>query len=134
MADFAQMLKYFREREGLTQRELASKLGMSAGAIGMYESGKRHPKFEDEEAIADFFNVDLNTLRGKRIEEPNLEEISKAMSLYKAYATASPQIQNMIENLLELSRSIQIPEIPQLKELKKLKPDVEFPRLKKDKH
>ena len=66
MSDFASMLKYLREREGLSQRELAVKLNMSPSAIGMYESGKRQPKFEDEETIADFFNVDLNTLRGRR--------------------------------------------------------------------
>lgn len=56
MADFSSMLKYFREREGLSQRELAAKLNMSASAICMYETGKRQPRFEDEECIADFFN------------------------------------------------------------------------------
>jgi hypothetical protein len=30
----------------------------------MYEVGKREPDFETEEKIADFFNTDLNTLRG----------------------------------------------------------------------
>lgn len=132
MADFAQMLKYFREREGLTQRELAEKLGMSAGAIGMYESGKRHPKFEDEETIADFFNVDLNTLRGKRIEEPNLDELAAAMKLYKTYAIAAPEIRSAIDSLLEVARTIQIPEIPGIENLKGIKPDTEFPHLPKD--
>ena len=50
MADFSTMLKYLRQREGLSQRQLASKLKMSASAIGMYESGKRIPRHEDEEA------------------------------------------------------------------------------------
>ena len=69
MADFKDMLKYFREREGLSQKELAEKLGVSASTISMYEVGSRQPNFEMEEAIADYFNVDLNTLRGKHIYE-----------------------------------------------------------------
>lgn len=52
-------------REQLSQSELAEKLGVSTSRISMYEAGKREPDFETEEKIADFFNTDLNTLRGK---------------------------------------------------------------------
>ena len=106
MSDFASMLKYFREREGLSQRELASRLGMSASTIGMYESGKRHPKFEDEEAIADFFNVDLNTLRGKRIDEtdPNSAFVKRALKYYELFSKATPEVQSAIETLLKSSQ------------------------------
>lgn len=106
MADFASMLKYLREREHLSQRELADKIGMSASRIGMYESGKRHPKFEDEEAIADFFNVDLNTLRGKRINEasPETELIQRALKYYTLYSNASPEVQSAVELLLKSSQ------------------------------
>ena len=65
---FKDMLKFFREREGLSQNELAKKLGLSTSTISMYEVGKREPDFETEEKIADFFNTDLNTLRGRDIE------------------------------------------------------------------
>lgn len=68
MPEFKDMLKYFRIREGLSQSELAEKLGVSASRISMYEVGKREPDFETEEKIADFFNTDLNTLRGRDIE------------------------------------------------------------------
>lgn len=69
MPEFKDMLKYFRMREGLSQSELAAKLGVSVSRISMYEVGKREPDFETEEKIADFFNTDLNTLRGRDIEE-----------------------------------------------------------------
>ena len=68
MPEFKDMLKYFRMREGLSQSELAEKLGVSVSRISMYEVGKREPDFETEEKIADFFNTDLNTLRGRDIE------------------------------------------------------------------
>ena len=68
MADFKDMLKYLRKREGLSQAELAEKLGLGPSTISMYEVGSREPNFEIEEKIADLFNVDLNTLRGKDSE------------------------------------------------------------------
>lgn len=71
MPEFKDMLKYFRMREGLSQSELAEKLGVSVSRISMYEVGKREPDFETEEKIADFFNTDLNTLRGRDIEPEN---------------------------------------------------------------
>ena len=51
------------------QSELAEKIGVSTSTISMYEVGKREPDFETEEKIADFFNTDLNTLRGRDVEE-----------------------------------------------------------------
>lgn len=71
MAEFKDMLKYFRSREGLSQSELAKKLGVSTSTISMYEVGKREPDFETEEKIADFFNTDLNILRGRDTERIN---------------------------------------------------------------
>lgn len=68
MAEFKDMLKYFRQMHGLSQAELAEKIGVKPSTISMYEVGKREPDFETEEALADFFNVDLNTLRGRDTE------------------------------------------------------------------
>lgn len=68
MPEFKDMLKYFRMRENLSQSELAVKLGLSSSTVSMYEVGKREPDFETEEKIADFFNTDLNTLRGRDTE------------------------------------------------------------------
>jgi transcriptional regulator with XRE-family HTH domain len=61
---FGRMLAYYRLSQGLSQSKLAKELNLSASAIGLYEQGRRHPDFETEELIADYFNVDLNTLRG----------------------------------------------------------------------
>lgn len=64
MAQFSDMLTYLRKRNNLSQQELADKLNITRSAIGMYETGRREPDFETLEAIADFFNVDMNTLTG----------------------------------------------------------------------
>ena len=65
MASFNEILKQIRNRDNLSQAELAQKLGVAKSTIGMYESGKREPDFETLESIADFFNVDMNFLLGR---------------------------------------------------------------------
>lgn len=65
MAKFAKVFKSLRTQHKLTQQELATKLGVSRSAIGMYENGEREPDFETLEAIADFFNVDMDYLIGR---------------------------------------------------------------------
>lgn len=78
MSEFKDMLKYYRMNAGLSQAQLANILGVAASTISMYEVGAREPDFEMEERIADFFNVDLNTLRGKDTEYGILEASSWA--------------------------------------------------------
>lgn len=65
MATFADMLVYFRKQACLSQKELSEKTGLSRSAIGMYESGRREPDFETLETIADFFNINMDTLLGR---------------------------------------------------------------------
>ena len=107
MAEFKDMLKYYREREGLSQREFAKIIGVSASSIGMYESGQRHPDFETEEAIADYFNVNLDTLRGKSVKETEYseEEVKRAMRFLDQFESASPEIQSAILTLLKAHQS-----------------------------
>lgn len=62
---FGKVLYMLRKRNQLTQKELASVLGVSESRIGMYERGHREPDFEMLEAIADYFNVDMDFLTGR---------------------------------------------------------------------
>lgn len=66
--NIAQRIKELRTSQGISQAELAKRLGLTAGAIGMYESGTRKPKYEILELIADYFNVDMNYLLGNENE------------------------------------------------------------------
>lgn len=66
MGDFPNIFKHIREKSGLTQQQLADKLGISRSAVGMYEKGEREPNFETLELIVDTFNVDMNYLLGKK--------------------------------------------------------------------
>lgn len=65
MAKFPERLKELRNEKNLSQQLLADKLGTSKSSINMYERGEREPGLEMMEAIADFFNVDMDYLHGK---------------------------------------------------------------------
>lgn len=65
MGNFQNIFKRLRTSSGLTQVEMAEKLGISRSTIGMYETGAREPDFETLEKIADFFNVDTDFLLGR---------------------------------------------------------------------
>lgn len=78
MSTFAERLKELRNNKALTQDELAKAIKISKSSINMYERGEREPKFETLEAIADFFNVDMDYLLGrsnKTIRYNNLIDI-----------------------------------------------------------
>lgn len=65
MSTFSERLKKLRTERDYSQQYLADRLGISKSSINMYERGEREPGFETLEAIADFFNVDMNYLLGK---------------------------------------------------------------------
>lgn len=62
---FGTILKKLRMQHDLTQKQLADVLGISESTVGMYERGHREPAFEMLEAIADYFNVDMDYLTGR---------------------------------------------------------------------
>lgn len=65
MAEFGEILKELRKQRKLSQESLATALGVSKSIIGLYENGKRTPSRQTLEAIADYFNVDIDYLLGR---------------------------------------------------------------------
>lgn len=66
MPKFSERLRQLRTERGISQQTLANSLGdISKSSINMYERGEREPGLEMLEAIADFFNVDMDFLLGK---------------------------------------------------------------------
>ncbi len=59
---FNAILKKLREENGLSQEELARKIGLSKSTIGMYEQGKRTPNHDILKKLAACFEVSLDFL------------------------------------------------------------------------
>ena len=84
MAKFNERLKLLRRESGLSQQDFAKQLGTSKSSINMYERGEREPSLETLEAIADYFNVDMDFLLGKsehRSKAAWLEGIDNSIDL-----------------------------------------------------
>ena len=64
MSDYNIRMRLLRERQNLTQKEVAEKLGISPSAYNMYEKGKREPNIDTLQKIADFYEVSLDDLIG----------------------------------------------------------------------
>lgn len=57
-------IKRERESVGLSQKALARQIGTSQQAVSFYESGKREPKLETWQKLADALNVSVPYLQG----------------------------------------------------------------------
>lgn len=57
-------IKELRTKKGLSQAQLANKLGISNQIISFYENNKREPKIETWQKLANFFNVSIPYLQG----------------------------------------------------------------------
>ena len=65
MAEFGEMLAELRNDRGITQKELADELFVSAGTISNYENGVHFPDIEKLIALADYFHVTTDYLLGR---------------------------------------------------------------------
>ena len=89
--DFAKRLKELRASRGLTQDDLARELNLVKSSISMYENGKRKPSFEVLEAIADYFNVNMDTLYSSApVFVPSLKRVPTL-----GYAAAGQPLENL---------------------------------------
>ena len=60
-----QRLKELRIRDGVTQRDIADRIGVATRNIQNFEYGTARPKLENLISLADFFNVSLDYLVGR---------------------------------------------------------------------
>ncbi|WP_240141587.1 helix-turn-helix transcriptional regulator [Ligilactobacillus murinus] len=53
-----------RAEKNISQVQLASEIGMTGQALSYYERGKREPKLETWQKLADYFGVSVGYLQG----------------------------------------------------------------------
>ena len=65
MGEFKEILKELRQEKGVTQKELATAIGVSFAAISFWETGINEPKVSYILALSDYFDVSVDYLLGK---------------------------------------------------------------------
>ena len=87
-------IRLFRKEQGLTQDDLAHKMGIKRGTLAQYESNRRNPKLEMLEKISGALGVEIGRLCGFS----SLDEVLKATDpdakedLYKVAGAATQNI------------------------------------------
>lgn len=73
MVSLGHNISELRKRRGLSQAQLADKLGIGTSTLGMYETDKREPSYQTLLAIADYFNQSVDELLGRKNSESTSE-------------------------------------------------------------
>ncbi len=76
--DFGNRIKELRIKNGLSQGDLAEKIGVKANTICQYEKGKRHPNDKIWQKLADYFNVSIPSASGE-IDTELIAKIAKLL-------------------------------------------------------
>lgn len=86
--------KIYRERRGLTQKEVAFELKISVQAVSYWETGERMPSYEKLFQLADLYEASIDQLLGR-------ESVSD-------YEKSAPVLTGAEEELLSLFRSLDV--------------------------
>ncbi len=65
---FAERLKEYRIEKGVSQTDLAFAIKVSKGIISLWENGLREPTLSNLVALADYFDVSLDELVGRKYD------------------------------------------------------------------
>lgn len=76
-------LKELRTKKHLTLKELGEQLGMPNNTLSQYETGKREPKLETWQKLADFFGVSVPYLQGIS----DIEDLEPVSTFEKFFAS-----------------------------------------------
>ena len=65
---FYENLKFAREQKGLSQKDVAEKIGVAKSTYSLYESGNREPNVQTIKKIANVLDVSADELLGIDVE------------------------------------------------------------------
>lgn len=93
---FSQNLKYLREENKMSQRELAQALGLSSDVVDMFEKGCRMPDIETTVCIARYFDRDLEELVLKNLRPPRSRYADNLAYLRKSGEMSLEEMGNLL--------------------------------------
>lgn len=102
---FSSNVKYLRKLQGLTQNDLADKLGKSRKTISAWEAGRRSPIVADLMEVSAFFNVDIVDLFDVDLSIPpqarTIDESELIMLFSKLTAEQQSAVMTTIKSMIQ---------------------------------
>ena len=102
-------IKELRQSKGLTQAELAKKVGVTRQAVSLYEKGQIKPKIETRQKLAYYFGTSVSYIRGD-LDTEMLTKIINTMYLIICNRIPMSSDRETIDNT-ENSRTIAATEL-----------------------
>ncbi|WP_408954766.1 helix-turn-helix domain-containing protein [Natroniella sp. ANB-PHB2] len=94
-------LKELRKDKKITQEQLANKLGITRGSVGLYEQGKRSPDNEMLSKIADFFDVSVDYLLGRTEQRQPIDQTNEAEEKIKDAISDNPELLEFFDEMTQ---------------------------------
>ena len=91
-------IKKARLDAGLTQIEVAEKLGVAQAQYARWENGGRNPKDETVDKLAEIFNTSFELLKGR---DDGLEEIVGLLKQHNLSSKQKEEIKYLIEEYMK---------------------------------
>lgn len=85
----AQNLKLLRKRKALTQDETAEKTGLSRTKLNAYENAHSEPTIQNLMLLADFYNLNLDTLLKKDLSQLSSIQLQEMESGYDSFISGT---------------------------------------------
>ncbi len=110
VVQFNERIKQLRERESLTQAQMAKILDITKSGYVKYERGEREPRYGVLVALSQYFDVTIDYLLGKSEEEnPYISNVSRIGDVVqsdrfiKLHGSNSKSVQKMISDLIDIA-------------------------------
>lgn len=93
---FNENLKVARENKGMSQKDVAEKIGVAKSTYSLYESGNREPNVQTIKKIADILSTSADKLLGLE-EEPQIDTLAAHFEGQKFTEDELEEILNFVE-------------------------------------
>lgn len=111
-----QLIKAARKQAGLTQMELAEKLGIPYQSVGQWERDVRNPKYESLRRIADALNTSVSYLLGQdgaRVA-PNVQQVFIERLLQELSNSSTDDVEAACNAALSPGRQLTVERMKQI--------------------
>lgn len=113
-------IKQVRKRLGLSLAEVGKGIGLATNTVSRYENGKREPKLETWQKLADFLGVSVSYLQGTAFNETDIFKI-----ISQTYVDGDPFLVQAIDQHLRIVGMKPLKEVFSSDDLRNFTNDVE---------
>lgn len=111
---FAENLRYYMEKSGRTQKELADIVGVSAPTMHDWLKGKKYPRIDKIEILANYFKILKSDLIEERTEErKEMQKKADTITDVVLKMKSDSEFLSLVESLKDLNAE-QIASVKQL--------------------